>query len=93
MAYFSYVSYNENSTRKYIHIVQMLNRAVNSMCTDLMDRFNHSSKNYKLFKRNWKFFIKRYDDLNCTHQFYGRSQYKYVTFEKLVNLGLELADQ
>ncbi|NEF99243.1 transposase, partial [Lactobacillus murinus] len=48
------------------HIVQMLNRAVNSMRTDLMNRFDHNSKNYKLFKRNWKLFLKRYDDLNCT---------------------------
>jgi len=38
------------------HIVQMLNCAVNSMRTDLMNRFDHSSKNYKLFKRNWKLF-------------------------------------
>lgn len=55
------------------HIVQMLNRAVNSMRTDLMNRFDRSSKSYKLFKRNWKFFLKRYDELNCTHQFYERS--------------------
>lgn len=40
------------------HIVQMLNRAVNSIRTDLMNRFDHSSKNYKLFKRNWKLFLK-----------------------------------
>ena len=45
------------------HIVQMLNRAVNSTRTDLMNRFDNNSKNYKLFKRNWKLFLKRYDDL------------------------------
>ena len=36
------------------------------MRTDLMNRFDNNSKNYKLFKRNWKLFLKRYDDLNCT---------------------------
>lgn len=75
------------------HIVQMLNRAVNSMRTDLVNRFDHSSKNYRLFKRNWKLFLKRYDDLNYTHQFYERSQRKWVTSERLVAQGLELADQ
>lgn len=39
------------------------------MRTELMNRFEYSSKNYKLFKRNW------------------------VTSERLVNQGLELADQ
>ena len=75
------------------HIVQMLNRAVNSMRTDLMNRFDNNSKNYKLFKRNWKLFLKRYDDLNCTYQFYERSQREWVTAEQLVNQGLQLADQ
>lgn len=55
------------------HVVQLVGCALNSMRTDLMNRFDHSSKNYKLFKRNWKLFLKRYDDLNCTHQFYERS--------------------
>lgn len=75
------------------HIVQMLNRAVNSMRTDLMNRFDRSSKNYKLFKHNWKLFLKRYDELNCTHQFYERSQRKWITSERLVNQGLEIADK
>lgn len=75
------------------HIVQMLNRAVNSMRTDLMNHFDRSSKSYKLFKRNWKLFLKRYDELNCTHQFYERSQRKWVTAERLVNQGLEIADK
>ncbi|NEF96867.1 transposase, partial [Lactobacillus murinus] len=75
------------------HIVQMLNRAVNSTRTDLMNRFDNNSKNYKLFKRNWKLFLKRYDDLNCTYQFYERSQREWVTAEQLVNQGLQLADQ
>ena len=63
------------------------------MRTDLMNRFDHNSKNYKLFKRNWKLFLKRYDDLNCTYQFYERSQREWVTVEQLVNQGLQLADQ
>ena len=75
------------------HIVQMLNRALNSMRTDLMNNFEHSSKNYKLFKRNWKLFLKRYDDLDCTHQFYERSLKIWTTSERLVNSGLEVGDQ
>ena len=31
------------------HLVQMLNRAVNSMRTDMMNQFEHNSKDYKLF--------------------------------------------
>ncbi|NEG30928.1 transposase, partial [Lactobacillus murinus] len=58
-----------------------------------MNRFDNNSKNYKLFKRNWKLFLKRYDDLNCTYQFYERSQREWVTAEQLVNQGLQLADQ
>lgn len=58
-----------------------------------MNCFDHNSKNYKLLKHNWKLFLKRYDDLNCTHRFYERSQRKWVTSKRLVNQGLELADQ
>lgn len=54
----------------------MLNHAVNLMRTNLMNRFDYSSKNYTVFKRNWELFLKRYDDLSCTHQFYERSQRK-----------------
>ena len=63
------------------------------MRTDLMNNFEHSSKNYKLFKRNWKLFLKRYDDLDCTHQFYERSLKIWTTSERLVNSGLEVGDQ
>ncbi len=69
------------------HIVQMLNRALNSMRTDLMNNFEHSSKNYKLFKRNWKLFLKRYDDLDCTHQFYERSLKNLDYFRALSKFG------
>ena len=74
------------------HIVQMLNRAVNSMRTDLMNSLKYGSQDYRLLKQNWKLFLKQYDDLDCTHQFFSRSQRKWVTSEQLVNAGLELAD-
>ena len=74
------------------HLVQMLNRAVNSMRTDMMNQFEHNSKDYKLFKRYWKLFLKRYDALECTHQFYDRTQKSWFTAEQIVNHGLELAD-
>ena len=64
---------NANIIIDRFHLVQMLNRAVNSMRTDLMNQFEHNSKDYKLFKRYWKPFLKRYDALNCTHQFYDRT--------------------
>lgn len=58
-----------------------------------MNSFDHSSKNYQLFKCNWKLFLKRYDDLDCTHQFCERLQRKCVTSERLVDQGLGLTDQ
>ena len=71
----------------------MLNRAVNSMRTDLMNSLEYGSQDYCLLKQNWKLFLKQYDDLDCTHQFFSRSQRKWVTSKQLVNAGLELADE
>lgn len=77
----------------WFHIVQMLNRAVNSMRTDLINSLEYGSQDYRLLKQNWKLFLKQYDDLDRTHQFFSRSQRKWVTSEQLVNAGLELADE
>lgn len=70
------------------HIVQMLNRSLNQLRVQVMKTFDVRSRNYKIFKSNWKLFLMRLSDLEFSKLSRFKSPKGYYTQGQLVDEGL-----
>lgn len=71
------------------HMVQMLTKSFNSMWVQVMKKFDKQSLEYKLLKRHWKLYLKKYSDLNKTSPFYDWHIKDSLTQEQIVLDGLD----
>lgn len=57
------------------HMVQMVNRSFIGFRVQVMKQLAKKSREYKLLKRYWKLYMKKYKDLEGSKQFYDSPVY------------------
>lgn len=72
------------------HIVQMVATALNMVRVQVMKTVPKKSKEYRFMKREWKAFLKRFEDLNATKPTYHVSVGYYDTTVNLISMCLDL---
>ncbi|WP_461227307.1 transposase, partial [Lacticaseibacillus suihuaensis] len=72
------------------HIVQMVSTALNMVRVQVMKTVPKSSKSYRFMKREWKVFLKRFEDLEAVRPTYHMSVGYYDTTVNLVSKCLDL---
>lgn len=72
------------------HIVQMVATALNVVRIQVMKTTPKTSKEYRFMKREWKAFLKRFEDLNATKPTYHVSVGYYDTTVNLISMCLDL---
>jgi transposase len=72
------------------HIVNMVNRALNTTRKQLMKKYKHSSREYKVLKSYWCLFLKDSGKLEATKPMYQIHLGYYETQVNLIHNALEL---
>lgn len=71
------------------HMVQMVNRSFIGFRVQVMKQLDKKSREYKLLKRYWKLYTKKYKDLEGSKQFYDRCLKVPYTPAQIVDEGLK----
>jgi transposase len=71
------------------HMVQMVNRSFIGFRVQVMKQLDKKSREYKLLKRYWKLYMKKYKDLEGSKQFYDRCLKVPYTPAQIVDEGLK----
>jgi transposase len=74
------------------HMVQMVNRSFIGFRVQVMKQLDKKSREYKLLKRYWKLYMKKYKDLEGSKQFYDRCLKAPYTPAQIVDEGLKCED-
>lgn len=72
------------------HIVQMVSTALNMVRVQVMKTVSKSSKEYRFMKREWKVFLKRFEELDAVRPTYHSSVGYYDTVVNLIAMCLDL---
>jgi transposase len=75
------------------HIVQMAATALNMIRVQVMKTIPKSSKNYRFMKREWKVFLKRFEELEAVRPTYQVSVGYYETTVNLITKCLDLSPE
>lgn len=71
------------------HMVQMVTRSFTGFRVQVMKEMDKTSREYKLLKSHWKLYLKKYKELEGTHQVYNRSLRAPYTQSQIVSEGLQ----
>ena len=71
------------------HMVQMVNRSFTGFRVQIMKQLDKRSREYKLLKRYWKLYLKKYKELEGTQQFYDSRLKVPYTQAQIVDEGLK----
>jgi transposase len=71
------------------HMVQMVNRSFTGFRVQVMKQLDKRSREYKLLKRYWKLYLKKYKELEGTQQFYDSCLKVPYTQAQIVDEGLK----
>ncbi|GAO99298.1 transposase [Fructobacillus ficulneus] len=72
------------------HVVNMANRSLNMIRKRLMNQFNHSSRQYRVLKSNWRLFLKDCFQLETSKSWLQKGLGYVDTQQNLVHYGLTL---
>ena len=75
------------------HLVQMTLRSLNQTRVQLMKQFKPDTREYRLLKFYWRFYLKSYDSLESTEVWWFSHLKDRQTQEQLVQEGLGLSEQ